>query len=136
MERQREGAEGKGKDQRRPGEAVPMQNVRGAFGGRLQNSASRAQGKLQPSSAEQGPARTCWDHLRTLTEQRLALRPNYLNLIHACLQLFSCMTPNQLLYLLMFPKGCIHSTTLSPKSMGRFSLGLEIRGWESTVSRD
>lgn len=49
VERQREGAEGKGKDQRRPGEAVPMQNVRGALGADCKNSASRAQGK--PSQA-------------------------------------------------------------------------------------
>lgn len=49
VERQREGAEGKGKDQRRPGEAVPMHNVRGALGADCKNSASRAQGK--PSQA-------------------------------------------------------------------------------------
>lgn len=50
MRSRREGAEGKGRDQWRPGEAVLMQNVRGALGADCKNSASQAQSKPSPAA--------------------------------------------------------------------------------------
>lgn len=38
-------------------------------------------------------------------------------------------------YLFDVSQRCVHSITLSPKNTGRISLGLEIRGSESTGSR-